>query len=546
MIDNLQKLLKLFLLVLIISNTLSASTSISKEWLEQQPRSYAKDFYIWRYLNQNIPPKNAIWALGEARNVNNKLLFRYANKLKHQETNNVIKCMKSSAKDLVFKNADCIAVGLSVYKATKLSKKELNHVISTIKTKYPTLTKSFEIINSPISFIKLLETNNTIFYNTFNKCGKKFRTKNFNHHLPMEIIKILQKDKKKFAQTIKLIVTNLKLYKIQQSLFHIDSQKLNHESTFFLAINAIRHKKNNIAIKYLKEAYQKAYFQFDKDKVLYWQYRLTKNQNYLKQLSNSWDVNLYSLIGNELLDTKIKNSIFEIKPTNFKKSNYDITNPFEWLKVLRNSKKMNKIKMEKYNKLFTTQETIGHLAFIKERFDKYKNSYFVNPYKEYIKNYSKKRQVLINAIARQESRFIPTSISTAYALGVMQIMPFVSKAIAKELQENYDIDKQLEAKTNIRYAHHHLNFLEKRLKHPLFIAYAYNGGIGFTKKVLKSGLFNDGKYEPYLSMELIPYNESKRYAKKVLLNYVMYYNNIHKEKIKMINLLQKLKSPYYK
>jgi soluble lytic murein transglycosylase len=86
----------------------------------------------------------------------------------------------------------------------------------------------------------------------------------------------------------------------------------------------------------------------------------------------------------------------------------------------------------------------------------------------------------------------------------MQIMPFLSKAIAKELQEPYDIDKQLEAKTNIRYAHHHLNFLEKRLKHPLFIAYAYNGGIGFTKRVLKSGLFKSGEYEPFFEYGTCP------------------------------------------
>ena len=51
----------------------------------------------------------------------------------------------------------------------------------------------------------------------------------------------------------------------------------------------------------------------------------------------------------------------------------------------------------------------------------------------------KHRKSLIYALGRQESRFIPTSVSSSYAMGTMQIMPFLSKAIAKELKESYNI-----------------------------------------------------------------------------------------------------------
>jgi len=162
------------------------------------------------------------------------------------------------------------------------------------------------------------------------------------------------------------------------------------------------------------------------------------------------------------------------------------------------------------------------LAFVSERYYRYKNSYFITPYEKYIGDLDSKRKALIYALGRQESRFIPTSISTAYAMGVMQIMPFLSKAIAKELKEFYDINKQLEPQTNLKYANHHLNFLEKRAKNPLFIAYAYNGGIGFLKNTVKKRYFNKGLYEPYLSMEMIPYDETRKYGKKVLANYYIY------------------------
>ncbi len=81
-----------------------------------------------------------------------------------------------------------------------------------------------------------------------------------------------------------------------------------------------------------------------------------------------------------------------------------------------------------------------------------------------------------------------------------------------------------------KFANRHLDFLENRLKHPLFIAYAYNGGIGFTRKMLKSGyIFQKGEFEPYMSMELVPYRKSRKYAKKVLANYIVYMHLLNQK-----------------
>ena len=68
----------------------------------------------------------------------------------------------------------------------------------------------------------------------------------------------------------------------------------------------------------------------------------------------------------------------------------------------------------------------------------------------------------------------------------------------------------------------HIAWLQYRVYHPLFIAYAYNGGIGFTKRYLLSGMFNPGPYEPFLSMELMRTTETREYGKIVLTNYVIY------------------------
>lgn len=535
------------ILLFIFATSLFASSNdeIKESWLQQQPRSFAKDFYIWRYLSQDITPQQANNALSQVRYLNNKILYRYITKSKDKNLLEYKSCMKAKTKDLINKEDYCIEAGLSIYDATKLSKKNLKKIIKKVTPQYNDFAKKLAIIDSPIPFKTLEQSEPKLFFDTFNMTGSAYRAKYFNQYFPSSLLKKLKAKEyqKEFTQTIKLIVTNKNMRKAQISLLKLNPETLNFKSVFHLAINAIQHKKEKLALVYLENAYAKAYYQMEKDNITFWQYQLTQDKKYLQNLANSWDINIYTLYATNILKKEQNNIIYDIEQHNIASSKFDKSNPFNWLKILKDTKKMNNKKLFKYQKLFTQEETLGHLAFVKERYDRYKNSYFVTPYKNYIGNLDENRQALIYAIGRQESRFIPTSISSAYAMGTMQIMPFLSKAIAKQLNEPYDIDKQLEAKTNLRYANHHLNYLTRKLDNPLFVAYAYNGGIGFTTRLLKSGLFKKGKYEPFLSMELLPYDETKKYGKKVLTNYFVYQNHINKKnKVFFNNLIKDIKN----
>jgi len=537
--------MKLLLLSLfILTNSLFAFTNknITLEWLEKQPTSYAKDFYIWQYLSKDITPKESNKALSQVRRLNNKILNRYITKSKDINLLDYKKCMRAKTKDLLQREAYCMEAGLSVFDATKLSKKDLNIIINKSKNEYPQFAQKLEVLKAKIPFEKLIIEDKDVFFNTFNQVGGQYRVRNLNHYFSAKLLAKL-KDDKRFAQTIKLIVTNLSMRKAQISLLKLSPEGLNFKSIFHLAINAIRHKKEDLALVYLESAFSKAYFRMQKDNILFWQYQLTNDKKYLELLFKSWDVNIYSLFAKEIYNEKHPNAIVDVAQTKEKLKNYDISNPFEWLEILEKTKKMDDEKLKVYESIFTSTETLGHLSFIKERYDKYKKSYFVTPYEKYLQDISIHRKSLIYALGRQESRFIPTSISSSYAMGTMQIMPFLSKAIAKELKEPYNIFDQFDAKTNLRYANHHLNYLERKLNHPLYVAYAYNGGIGFTTRLLKTNLFKKGKYEPFLSMELLPYDETKKYGKKVLANYFVYYNHLNqKEQIKFSKLIENIQN----
>ncbi len=527
---------RIFLLFCAFCLVLSAK-EITLEFLKQKPRSIYKDYYIWRYLDQNISSKTALELLGETKRVNRKLFIKFAKKIDDKSYKKILKCYKMKPKEFISSDAECIKIGFSTYDATKLSKKELQVIDDKVKNRYPDLHNIYKILLDKNPFERLLISKKDTFFNTFNKVGSIYRYRYFNHPIKKEVLKRFISDKR-FNQSVKLIVTDKKLDKLQNSLLDINSSKLDAKSNFFLFLNAINCDKKVLARKYLEISYKKFYFRFDKDKTLFWRYLVYKDKKALQKLIQSFDINIYTLYAYEQLKKTPKN-IKVLKNCEDIKPSVDITKPFKWLGLLNklNSKDTN---ITKLSKSFKSCKELPVKAFVFERTD-YKNyNYFILPYRKYIKNYSKDKQALLLAIARQESRFIPGSISSSYALGMMQFMPFLAKATAKTKKiKSFDLDDMFKPNIAYSFAYEHINYLQRVLKHPLLIAYAYNGGVGFTKRMLKSGFFGKGEYEPFMSMELVPYNESKRYAKKVLSNYII-YKDILGEKITLRALLKKL------
>ena len=522
----------------------SKNFKVTLAWLEEKPKYYAKDFFIIQYLKEkDVSLKDAKYVFNMARNKKGIVKKAYKRFRKKIPAAN-LRCYRMKTENLVYENSKCIALALSLKQATKLKKKTLNKLINKLN-KYPTLKNDLKIIASYQPFYKLLKSNNKRFYKVFFKTGKNFRQKFLNHPIPLKKLKKLSKSKE-INRFIRYVLSDKSLHNLQKSLLKIKNTKhLSHESNFLLAMNALKHKKEKLSLVFLDNAYNKAYYKIDKDKSLFWKYLITKKDKYINELSKSWDNNIYTIYTKELLNIRIKNIVYDIDHIN-KKTTFNINNQFEWIKVLDDiNKDLNEAKIIKYMELFTGENTSAHLAFLLERFYKYKIDFYITPYKNILKKYNLNRQIQIYSIAKQESRFIPSSISTATAQGIMQIMPFLSKDISKKLNEPYNIYEQFIPEVNIRYANKHLNVLERMFKgNILFMAYAYNGGAGYFKSQLKKGLFKKrNKYEPFLSMELISYKETREYGKKVLANYYIYNNHLNEKNLSMASILKTLKNP---
>jgi len=518
---------------------------VTIEWLEQKPKSTAKDFFILQYLEQDDTSiENAKIAYDMANESNSNVKKAYNKKFKTLPPEE-LRCYRATIEQLKKEDSKCIALGLSLNEATEISKNDLNFFITKLDA-YPTLKKDLQVIASDNPFNSLINSDMDRFSRLFFDLNKEYRNKFFNKFLNQELVNKIIKSKN-FERFLRYVIYDKSLVNLQKSLLLVEnSPQMNSENLFSLGINAVNNNNLNIALKFFNEANQKSYLRTHKDKSLFWIYLLTQNQLYLEELALSWDNNIYSLYAKELLNLEIDNIEYSI-PLKNTKSSFNIYDPFEWMKVLDDTKKnFDESKLQKYEDLFSDENTLAHHAFVLERFTKYKKQYFITPYRSIVKNYDVDKQVLIYSIARQESHFIPSSISFSSAQGVMQIMPFLSSDIAKKLNEDYNIYEQFIPSTNIRYGGFHLDDLMKQFNNnPLFIAYAYNGGAGYTRSQLKKGLFKTrAKYEPFLSMELISFAETREYGKKVLANYYIYNNYLNNEnKIDFSTIFQSLIEP---
>jgi soluble lytic murein transglycosylase-like protein len=141
-------------------------------------------------------------------------------------------------------------------------------------------------------------------------------------------------------------------------------------------------------------------------------------------------------------------------------------------------------------------------------------------YKESILTESKKQNLppwLILGLIRQESRFNNIIVSSAGAVGLMQILP----QTAKDIMGTSKVPNLTNPKKNIRVGTVYLKRLMKKFKSvPLTLA-AYNAGPSRAKKWYKDKV--SGKnLSSAMFIESIPYKETREYVKTVIFGASMY------------------------
>jgi soluble lytic murein transglycosylase len=127
---------------------------------------------------------------------------------------------------------------------------------------------------------------------------------------------------------------------------------------------------------------------------------------------------------------------------------------------------------------------------------------------------------ILYGIARQESRFVPDIVSSAGAVGVMQLMPGTARWVAKQLART-DFRPALVTKVdvNTQFGAYYFKYWQDRLDGlPALAAAAYNAGPNRAQAWRPPTAALEGA----IWVETIPFNETRDYVKKVLANAMVY------------------------
>jgi soluble lytic murein transglycosylase len=131
----------------------------------------------------------------------------------------------------------------------------------------------------------------------------------------------------------------------------------------------------------------------------------------------------------------------------------------------------------------------------------------------------------IYAVARQESRFQVNAVSSAGARGLMQLMPGTARETANKIGLAYSpakltSDPLYNTRLGASYLDDQLATYDGSL---LLAAAAYNAGPGNANKWIRAfGDPRSSKVDPVVWVELIPFQETRKYVQRVFGNYMVY------------------------
>jgi soluble lytic murein transglycosylase len=223
-----------------------------------------------------------------------------------------------------------------------------------------------------------------------------------------------------------------------------------------------------------------------------------KKRRYLNRIDTLIDVGLVNEAAEELAlmasRTRNQNKIIDIA--------------FRLTEVEKYSDAINIVKRLPYAR--QPKEILYPLAFWKN-VDSITSVYSIDPF-------------LVLSLIREESRFDQEALSSAGAMGLMQLMPDTARRLSRRIkimledtESIYDID------TNIRIGAYYLSNLISEFKSVSAALAAYNAGESRVRKWLKNGNY-ESKDE---FIEDIPYRETRRYVKRIIETYSIYKSAGH-------------------
>ena len=532
----------LFLLVLCLCALWAQNQAFIDAHIRDKPKGIVRDFYIWQYLHRHNPSTQELQNLYDLLSATNPYLRRtIANLSKTTALPRDVQCANMALKSALQTDSACFERALkgTFASARTLGAKEQQSALAL--TKDSTLKAALQVLFAKNRLQLLAKSDAAVFARVYPALSSSEK-----QQIPLtpQSLQALSAQKNNAFYQLLHSVAMAKNSPLKPLLLQSDISTAPHSTLFALGLSELRFGSKQKAMTYFARAQAATSAAFFVDRALFWQYLVSEDSRYLQQLLKSKHVNLFSLYAAEILGQKPAFSIrYDVANLSSAAPPFDPSDPYQWQEIAGAIAAADSARLSEMIPYFSFERTLPHLVYLLDRIEKFQHHYFIVPYEGLIAWDNVAQKSLTLAIAKQESLFLPALVSRSFALGLMQIMPANIEPFAKEMGlANIAYDSLFDPALALQMGRFFLGKLEREYRHPLFVAYAYNGGPTFLRKLLAKGeLFrknaDNAALEPWLSMELIPYEETRFYGMRVLANYLVYQQHFG-QKTSLRNLLR--------
>lgn len=207
-----------------------------------------------------------------------------------------------------------------------------------------------------------------------------------------------------------------------------------------------------------------------------------------------------------------------------------VTAKSEWNKLLQRSSQQEKIMLSAY----ANENSWYHFAVSSSISAKVWNNLelrFPLAHQKLFEYHAEKHDIsfiTLLSLSRQESGLDRKAISPVGARGIMQIMPDTARYVAKKYQLDFNQTSDLfDIEKNIEIGSHYFNgLLDEYDSNRIFALAAYNAG---PHRVTQWRSVTQGKLDVFAFIESIPFYETRKYIKNILMFEIYYRDLLGKE-----------------
>ena len=359
--------MKIFLKFSLVLGLLCAASSgkiLSYEEIKNEPKSLAKDYYIYRLIDETKYNKAEIKILKQS-------IFRYKGKLKDKLDRifGIAKAPKRPDRCAGVTSANILDANLTCKKArsypnfiAKLSPSVRETLASQLESHQDAasrnavnLLRGFNDENPSEYFMQSRNAQNYFLYYNYLKSSGKDALIDIDADATFVTGLSAQPS---FKAVLNDALINRKYPRLRRSLTSVNPSAVEKDVAFMLGVNAVMQNDEGAALAFFSRAAASFEKPHDVHNAKFWVYLLSGDQNIVKELAASEYYSLYALYAKEISGNKNLNIIIP-NPAKNSIEGYDITDPFAWVRTKNSADRMSREQLLEFAKKFDTKQSIG-------------------------------------------------------------------------------------------------------------------------------------------------------------------------------------------